>query len=61
MPVPKRKISKTRSRRRRASKRYQGFQLSVCTQCGKPNKPHCVCAGCGYYKNQPVLTIAVEG
>jgi large subunit ribosomal protein L32 len=56
MAVPKRKTSKSRRDRRRAHDFLAKPNWSRCTQCGEPKRPHCVCAGCGYYDGREVKT-----
>jgi len=60
VPLPKRKLSKARGRRRRAANRYQGLQLSTCPECGKATRPHRVCPGCGTYRGRSMVTIEAE-
>lgn len=58
MAVPKRKTSKMKVRSRKAANRYQGVQVTTCTACGAPAKPHRVCPSCGMYKGKQVLTLS---
>ncbi len=58
MAVPKRKTSKTRRDKRRASSyRLNKVTLTVCPQCNEPKLPHRVCRACGYYKNREVIEV----
>ncbi|MDP2720388.1 MAG: 50S ribosomal protein L32 [bacterium] len=53
--LPKRKISRARSGKRRASKRYSPIRLSTCPKCGNPRMGHRACLNCGYYKENLVI------
>lgn len=56
MAVPKRKTSKARRDKRRASSYKLGkVTVSTCPQCHEPKLPHRVCKSCGYYKNKEVM------
>ncbi len=58
MAVPKRKTSKARRDRRRASSyRLNRATVSECPQCHEPKLPHRVCRSCGYYKNREVIEV----
>jgi len=57
MGVPKRKMSKMKKRQRKAANRYEGVQVTFCSVCEKPAKPHCVCPSCGNYKGKQVVTV----
>lgn len=50
MAVPKRKMSRARTRRRRASTWTTGVpSRSECPQCHSAKPPHRVCSNCGWY------------
>lgn len=60
--VPKRKQSKTRSKKRysafrnAAQKRLMaGVRLVNCGNCGQPRRIHHVCTACGMYRGRQVL------
>lgn len=58
MAVPKRKISKARRDKRRASNfklEMPGF--NTCPQCGEAKAPHRVCLNCGTYKGKTILDV----
>ncbi|MEX0940595.1 MAG: 50S ribosomal protein L32 [Candidatus Babeliales bacterium] len=57
MPVPKRKVSKSRRDKRSANKGIREDKTTVahCTNCEKPLLPHQACRECGYYKGAKVL------
>ncbi len=58
MAVPKRKTSKARRDKRRASNiKMKTPNVIECPQCHEPNVPHRVCAACGYYKGKEVITV----
>ena len=58
MAVPKRKTSKTRKNKRRASSyRLNKATVSECPQCHEPKLPHRVCKSCGYYKNREIIEV----
>ena len=60
MAVPKRRQSKTRTRKRRTHDTIATKSLTKCKECGATIKPHCVCSKCGYYKGKRVVTIKVK-
>lgn len=58
MPVPKKKTSKMRRRKRRANHdRIEAPQLSECPDCGEPRITHRICPYCGSYKGRKVIEI----
>lgn len=59
MPLPKRRHSHARSRKRRTHYRLDGPPRSLCPQCREPKLPHRVCPQCGSYRGREV--VAVEG
>jgi large subunit ribosomal protein L32 len=63
MALPKYKLSRSRTRRRKATwKRALALpNLSECPQCHKPKLPHRACTKCGYYKGRNVLTVKTTG
>jgi len=60
MPVPKRRQSKTRTRKRRAHHALTPIQTVVCKQCGHTALPHTVCSNCGTYRGRSVLKVEEE-
>jgi large subunit ribosomal protein L32 len=60
MAVPKRKVSKSKTRSRKRSQRREVLSVRPCPQCGAPQQPHRVCAECGYYGGRQVLTIDTD-
>ncbi|MEA3328550.1 MAG: 50S ribosomal protein L32 [Candidatus Omnitrophota bacterium] len=57
MAHPKRRHSKSRSKKRRTHWKLSEPQFSNCPRCGQAKMPHRVCPGCGYYKDKKVLEI----
>ncbi|HKL10472.1 MAG TPA: 50S ribosomal protein L32 [Clostridia bacterium] len=58
MAVPKRKISKARRDKRRASNvKMTAPNVIECPQCHEPVLSHRVCKSCGYYKQKEVLKV----
>jgi len=55
MAVPKKKQSRTRTRRRRATKKIKYSSMSVCPQCGSAKLPHRICGNCGYYGEKQIV------
>ena len=57
MAVPKRKMSKSRSRRRHAEwKKMKAPGLVECPQCHEYKMPHRACLNCGFYKGKNALS-----
>ena len=59
MAVPKRRQSKSRSRKRRSHNRVEAPQVSGCPQCGTKRPSHVVCPNCGFYMGR-ILAPPVE-
>ncbi len=58
MAVPKRKTSKARKNKRRASSYTLNKKTSTeCPQCHEQKLPHRVCKSCGYYKNREAISV----
>lgn len=58
MAVPKRKTSKARRDKRRASNiRMTAPNVIKCPQCHEPKMPHRVCDSCGYYGDKEVIKV----
>lgn len=60
VPLPKRKISKSRRDRRRSHDALRALNLVQCTQCGEMRLPHTVCPNCGFYQGREVVEIDRE-
>lgn len=55
--LPKQKISRSRTRRRRAHHALMPTNYVDCPKCSKPKLPHAACENCGYVR--PGLSIQV--
>lgn len=55
MPVPKRKVSKSRRDKRQANKGIKPKAIALCSHCQSPLMPHTACSDCGFYKGKKVL------
>lgn len=60
MAVPRKKISNSRRRSRRAHDRLTAKQLVACPHCHNLKPPHTVCPSCGYYKGAKVKEIEAK-
>lgn len=60
MPVPKRKVSKSRRDSRQANKGIQPQTVGSCSNCNEPILPHRACASCGFYKGKKVIATKLE-
>ncbi len=58
MAVPKRKLSRARTRRRRANwLRIEKPTYATCRRCKSPVRPHTVCGVCGFYGGRQVIEV----
>jgi large subunit ribosomal protein L32 len=55
MAVPKKKMSRSRTRQRKAVWKVFRPTAVACEQCGKPKLPHRACRECGTYKGREVV------
>ncbi|MDI6605672.1 MAG: 50S ribosomal protein L32 [Candidatus Omnitrophota bacterium] len=60
MPLPKKRHSKTRGRKRRTHYKIFPVGLVPCPQCKQLKTPHRVCGVCGYYNGRQVIEIKVK-
>lgn len=61
MAVPKKRMSNSRTAKRRAQWDIIATPtLGTCPSCGAPVRPHHVCAACGKYRGRQVLAATVE-
>ena len=56
MAVPKRRHSHTRGKKRRTHWKLEKPGLSTCPHCGAARLPHRICASCGHYKGEEIVT-----
>ncbi|HWP92140.1 MAG TPA: 50S ribosomal protein L32 [Thermodesulfobacteriota bacterium] len=52
MALPKRKTSRSKSRKRRTHYRISTPGLSLCPNCNELKSPHRACPNCGFYKGR---------
>jgi len=58
MAVPKKKTSKAKTRKRRASAwKLEAPSRSLCPHCGATKLPHVVCGNCGWYANRQAIEV----
>ncbi|HWT80264.1 MAG TPA: 50S ribosomal protein L32, partial [Candidatus Methylomirabilis sp.] len=55
MPLPKRRHSNARSRKRRAHDAISTAGLSRCPNCQAMTPPHRACRSCGHYRGREVV------
>jgi large subunit ribosomal protein L32 len=55
MPNPKRKHSKTRSRKRRTHYKASEPATMNCPNCGETKLRHRVCPSCGFYDGRSIV------
>lgn len=55
MAVPKKKMSRMRTRQRKAQWKVERPTLSTCPQCKSPRLPHRACGTCGTYNGREVV------
>lgn len=58
MAVPKKKMSRSRTRQRKAQWKVAAPTIQECPRCGKPKLPHRACTdkeGCGTYNGREVV------
>ena len=52
MAVPKRKMSRSNTRSRRAQWKTTATTLAACPRCANPKQPHVACPSCGAYNGR---------
>ncbi|HZE87760.1 MAG TPA: 50S ribosomal protein L32 [Methylomirabilota bacterium] len=57
---PKKRHSRQRQGKRRAAIKLAPQQSVVCENCGNRHMPHTVCAHCGFYKKEQVITVGKQ-
>lgn len=55
MAVPKKKMSRMRTRQRKAQWKVARPSLAACPQCRSPKVPHRACPTCGSYNGRDVI------
>ena len=61
MAVPKKKTSKSRRDKRRATHRLEAPRVNECPVCHQPKRPHHVCPNCKTYKGRDVEPLTHSG
>ncbi len=57
MAEPKKRLTSTRSGKRRSHEFLQTKSLALCPKCKNPVLPHRVCQTCGFYKGEDFLKL----
>ncbi|MFC7547607.1 50S ribosomal protein L32 [Plantactinospora sp. GCM10030261] len=57
MAVPKRKMSRSNTRSRRAQWKAAAVTTAACPQCKSPKLPHAACPVCGTYNGRQVIEV----
>lgn len=57
MAVPKRKMSRSNTRSRRAQWKATAATLAACPRCKEPKLSHVACPSCGTYNDRSVLDV----
>ena len=57
MAVPKRKMSRSNTRSRRAQWKTTSAPITRCPRCSEPKLAHVACPTCGTYNNRTVLDV----
>jgi large subunit ribosomal protein L32 len=55
--VPKRRMSRSNTRSRRAQWKATPVATVACPQCRSPKLPHAVCTVCGTYKGRQIVEV----
>lgn len=55
MPVPKKRVSRTRRDKRRTHQKLTPVNLSKCPVCSEVIMPHRICPACGHYNGRTVI------
>jgi large subunit ribosomal protein L32 len=55
--VPKRKMSRSNTRSRRANWKATVVQTEACSHCKSPKLPHTACSVCGTYNGRQVIEV----
>lgn len=57
MAVPKRKMSRSNTRSRRAQWKVSAVATAPCPQCRSPKLPHAACTVCGMYNGRQIIEV----
>jgi len=57
MPLPKRRHSRTRGRKRRTNWKLDIPNVSECPHCHQAKLPHHICTHCGYYNGRQMISV----
>jgi len=60
MALPKRRHSRSRTRKRRSHDFLTAPNVGRCPECGEAKMPHQLCSGCGTYKGRTVVRLEDE-
>ncbi len=60
VPLPKRKLSKSRKGSRRSHDGLTAIKLVQCSHCGEMRQQHVVCPNCGHYNGKEVIAIEAK-
>jgi large subunit ribosomal protein L32 len=58
MPLPKRRHSATRGRKRRTNWKISAPKVVKCENCNESRLSHHICPHCGYYKGRAVISVS---
>ncbi|MEE8442121.1 MAG: 50S ribosomal protein L32 [Dehalococcoidia bacterium] len=57
-PLPKKKRTQTRKRKRWSHSNLSPVTISTCPQCRAPKLPHHICPTCGFYAGREIISVA---
>lgn len=57
MPVPKKRTTKSRQKKRRSQIFLKKLNLVLCDHCKKLKLPHRVCPHCGFYRGEKIIDV----
>ncbi len=57
MPLPKRRTSRSKVRKRRSQQHLTAPNVTYCPKCSTPVPPHHVCPECGHYQGRAVIEV----
>ncbi|MEM8754273.1 MAG: 50S ribosomal protein L32 [Pseudomonadota bacterium] len=60
MAVPQNKVTRSKRGMRRSHDGLGGSAYAECGNCGELKRPHHVCAACGHYGDQEVVSMVDE-